>query len=264
MNDSARSVVDPAPPEFDPYELGVPRAVANVLVVPERWSSRFNLEAMKQCVRIGNGKTGGAAMIFESVEVSVTDGSPMGGLMEGYTKDRGKPVSLKMMSGAERARFAEEELGVGYTVLRHIQDGDVVMFNRQPTLHRGSWMAFLARVTDKLSFQLPVVVTSPFNADFDGDEMNLHVALSKLAQGEASDDDVHAQHDPRRRDQLPAVRDGHGRQRRGVRHDEPRLVPGSVGADAGDDARPPRHGRAKTTASGRAGAASSRASEGQA
>ena len=186
VNDSARSVVDPAPPEFDPYELGVPRAVANVLVVPER-VSRFNLEAMKRCVRIGNGKTGGAAMIFEPVEVSVTDGSPMGGLMEGYTKDRGKPVSLKMMSDAERARFADEELGVGFTVLRHIQDGDVVMFNRQPTLHRGSWMAFLARVTDKLSFQLPVVVTSPFNADFDGDEMNLHVALSQLAQGEASD-----------------------------------------------------------------------------
>ena len=184
MNDSARSVIDPAPPEFDPYELGVPEQVARTLVVPERVNSR-NIEKLRDAVRIGDRKIGGASMVFEPPSGTLSVVKINGGLTEGNTVERGKGISLKIMTDSERARFAETVLAPGYTVLRHLADGDVVIFNRQPTLHRGSWMSFIARIVKTLSFQLPVVVTSPFNADFDGDEMNLHVPLSQHAQIEA-------------------------------------------------------------------------------
>ena len=151
VDGSARSTVDPAPPDFDPHELGVPEAVATVLVVPERVTSR-NLEAMRRCVEIGNKAVGGAAMVFEPPDNANGQQRTLGKMMEGYTKDRGKPISLKMMTEDERRRFAASELAVGYTVLRHVQEGDAVMFNRQPTLHKGSWMAFRAGLTEA---QLP-------------------------------------------------------------------------------------------------------------
>lgn len=184
VNDSARSVIDPAPPGFDPYELGVPEAVARVLVVPEKVNSR-NLERLRDAVRTGEGRLGGASMVFEPPSGDLSVVKINGGLTEGNTVDRGKGISLKIMTGSERDRFAADVLEPGYTVLRHLCDGDVVVFNRQPTLHRGSWMSFMARIVKTLSFQLPVVVTAPFNADFDGDEMNLHVPLSQHAQVEA-------------------------------------------------------------------------------
>lgn len=186
VDDSARSVIDPAPPEFDPYELGVPLAVARTLLVPEKVTP-LNLERLRKTVKVGEGKLGGASMVFEPPTGDLSVARLSGGLMEGNTAERGRAISLKLMGDSERERFAEDTVEVGYTVLRHLVDGDVVMFNRQPTLHRGSWMAFLTRVVDTLSFQLPVVVTAPFNADFDGDEMNLHVPLSLEAKSEALD-----------------------------------------------------------------------------
>ena len=63
---------------------------------------------------------------------------------------------------------------------------DVVIFNRQPSLHRESMMGHHAVPVDGLTFQLSVPCTSPYNADFDGDEMNLHVPQSYAARAEVS------------------------------------------------------------------------------
>ena len=60
-------------------------------------------------------------------------------------------------------------------VERHIRDNDVVIFNRQPTLHKMSMMGHLVKVLPWSTFRINLSVTSPYNADFDGDEMNLHV-----------------------------------------------------------------------------------------
>lgn len=60
-------------------------------------------------------------------------------------------------------------------VERHIVDGDFVVFNRQPTLHRGSMMGHKIKILPYSSFRLNLSVTTPYNADFDGDEMNMHV-----------------------------------------------------------------------------------------
>ena len=58
-------------------------------------------------------------------------------------------------------------------VHRHLRDGDWVVFNRQPTLHKESMMGHRVKVMPGLTFRLPVPDTTPYNADFVGDEMNL-------------------------------------------------------------------------------------------
>lgn len=55
-----------------------------------------------------------------------------------------------------------------------IKDGEIVLFNRQPSLHRGSLMAHVARRGTSRTFAFSPTVCAPYNADFDGDEMNLH------------------------------------------------------------------------------------------
>ena len=56
-----------------------------------------------------------------------------------------------------------------------MQDGDIVLFNRQPSLHKMSIMSHRIRIMPYSTFRMNLSVTSPYNADFDGDEMNLHV-----------------------------------------------------------------------------------------
>ena len=73
----------------------------------------------------------------------------------------------------------------GMVVERHLIDGDVSIFNRQPSLHRMSMMVHEVRVMDGKTFRFNLAVCTPYNADFDGDEMNLHVIQSEEARAEA-------------------------------------------------------------------------------
>lgn len=66
----------------------------------------------------------------------------------------------------------------GDIVERHLVNGDYVLFNRQPSLHRMSMMAHRVVVMPYNTFRLNVQVTPCYNADFDGDEMNAHVPQS--------------------------------------------------------------------------------------
>ena len=70
------------------------------------------------------------------------------------------------------------KLEFGDIVERHLMDNDYVLFNRQPSLHRMSMMAHRVKVMKANTFRLNVSVTTPYNADFDGDEMNMHVPQS--------------------------------------------------------------------------------------
>ena len=69
-------------------------------------------------------------------------------------------------------------LSMGDVVHRHLIDGDTVLFNRQPSLHKMSMMGHKIKVMDYFTFRLNVSTTKPYNADFDGDEMNMHVPQS--------------------------------------------------------------------------------------
>src|SRR3990167_8814526 len=71
---------------------------------------------------------------------------------------------------------------VGDKVYRWIQNGDVLIANRQPTLHKQGFMGQIVQMTDGKSIGIPISVTLSYNADFDGDEMNLHVPQTAISQ----------------------------------------------------------------------------------
>jgi DNA-directed RNA polymerase II subunit RPB1 len=82
----------------------------------------------------------------------------------------GKQIDL-----AIKKKRADAHLDYGYVVERQLRDGDWVIFNRQPSLHKMSLMGHRVKVLPFNTFRLNLSVTSPYNADFDGDEMNMHV-----------------------------------------------------------------------------------------
>lgn len=71
-------------------------------------------------------------------------------------------------------------------IYRHLRDGDFVLFNRQPTLHKPSIMAHRARVLKgEMTIRMHYANCNTYNADFDGDEMNLHFLQNEIARSEA-------------------------------------------------------------------------------
>jgi DNA-directed RNA polymerase beta' subunit len=73
----------------------------------------------------------------------------------------------------------------GDIVNRHLLDGDIVLFNRQPTLHKMSMMAHRVKVLPYKTFRLNVLVTRPYNADFDGDK-SCHQQVATYAAEKAA------------------------------------------------------------------------------
>ncbi len=73
----------------------------------------------------------------------------------------------------------------GWIVERQLMNNDFALFNRQPTLHKMSIMAHRIRVLPGKTMRISVNATTPYNADFDGDEMNLHIPQSIEAIAEA-------------------------------------------------------------------------------
>jgi len=153
---SARSVITPdANIELD--ELGVPEEIAVNLTFPETVSA-FNRERLLGYVRNGPDVHPGAKSIF--------------------IKRENKPVSLRYVP------LDSIDLHDGDIVHRHLIDGDIVLFNRQPSLHKASMEGHRVRVLPYSTFRLNVSATRPYNADFDGDEMNMHVPQSISAATE--------------------------------------------------------------------------------
>lgn len=87
---------------------------------------------------------------------------------------------LEKTSGATR-------LEMGMTAERCLRNGDLVLMNRQPTLHTHSMMAHRVRVMDGSVLRIHLAVTPAYNADFDGDEMNLYVVRGEMARAEAQE-----------------------------------------------------------------------------
>ncbi|MCS7058543.1 MAG: DNA-directed RNA polymerase subunit beta' [Meiothermus sp.] len=82
----------------------------------------------------------------------------------------------------ERSRDIKDEV---WDALEEVIHGKVVLLNRAPTLHRLGIQAFQPVLVEGQSIQLHPLVCEAFNADFDGDQMAVHVPLSSYAQAEA-------------------------------------------------------------------------------
>ncbi len=157
VNFSARTVISPDP-MISINEVGVPLMVAKELTVPVPVTEQ-NIEELRKLVLRADQWPGANYVI--------------------------RPDGKRKRITKENAEEVARELAPGYVVERHLQNGDIVLFNRQPSLHRMSMMAHRVRVTPWRTFTLNLCVCPPYNADFDGDEMNLHVPQTIEAQAEA-------------------------------------------------------------------------------
>jgi DNA-directed RNA polymerase II subunit RPB1 len=156
VNYSARTVIT-GDPKLGIRELGVPKKVAQNLTKPVKVNDR-NREYLNKLVQNGPDIYPGA----KTVE-----------------RNNGESISLRYV---DRKSL---RLEIGDTVHRSLIDGDMVLFNRQPSLHRMSMMGHIVRVMKKGdTFRMNVADTKPYNADFDGDEMNLHAPQSIQAETE--------------------------------------------------------------------------------
>ncbi|MDW3653102.1 MAG: DNA-directed RNA polymerase subunit A', partial [Nitrososphaeraceae archaeon] len=157
---SSRTVISPDP-NLTISDVGVPVDVAKKLTIPET-VSEWNIEDLKKMIINGPNEYPGANYIIR------TDG-----------------VKIRLDYVTDRNILADS-ISPGYVVERHLRDGDAVIFNRQPSLHRMSIMAHYVKVLPYRTFRLHPAVCPPYNADFDGDEMNLHVPQSEEARAEAA------------------------------------------------------------------------------
>eukprot|EP00252_Welwitschia_mirabilis_P019861 TRINITY_DN4707_c0_g1_i3.p1 TRINITY_DN4707_c0_g1~~TRINITY_DN4707_c0_g1_i3.p1 ORF type:complete len:1280 (+),score=267.36 TRINITY_DN4707_c0_g1_i3:562-4401(+) len=155
---TGRTVISPDP-NLKVTEVAVPMLMAMTLTYPEK-VTRYNIEKLRQRIVNGPQKYPGANYVIS------LDGSRQ-------SLKHGNP------------RRAAAELKYGCIVERHVEDGDVVLFNRQPSLHRMSIMCHRARVFPWRTLRFNESVCNPYNADFDGDEMNLHVPQTEEARTEA-------------------------------------------------------------------------------
>jgi DNA-directed RNA polymerase subunit A' len=158
VNFSARTVVSPDGC-ISINEVGVPEYIAEELTVPIKVTD-WNLEECKKLINSNE-----------------------------------KPMAVYVTSPNGRRRKITEtnkeeilnELTAGWIVERQMKDGDIVLFNRYPSLHRMSIMAHRVRILPGKTFRVPPSVTTPYNADFDGDEMNIHVPQREEARAEAEE-----------------------------------------------------------------------------
>lgn len=79
----------------------------------------------------------------------------------------------------------EKEMPEAWEVLEEVIKGHPVLLNRAPTLHRVSIQAFIPKLIEGNAIRLHPLVCPPFNADFDGDQMAIHIPLSNIAQAES-------------------------------------------------------------------------------
>ena len=158
VNFSARTVISPDP-NLSINEVGVPMDIAMELSVPIEVNAR-NKEQVKTYVRRGPDRHPGVNYVTrpDQRRVKVTD---------------------------KNCEEVSEQIDTGWRIDRQLADGDIVLFNRQPSLHRMSIMSHRVKVMPYKTFRLNPSVCPPYNADFDGDEMNLHVPQTQEARAEA-------------------------------------------------------------------------------
>lgn len=144
VNFAARSIITP-----DMYlaidEIGIPESVAETLTIKDK-VTQYNLNDYLELLKAG-----------DSVKYVI------------------RPDGSRKKLTPELKEVLLQELTPGYVIVRTLIDGDITLFNRQPTLHKGSIMAHRAKIVKGNTFRMNGSVTQPYNADFDGDEMNGHI-----------------------------------------------------------------------------------------
>jgi DNA-directed RNA polymerase II subunit RPB1 len=151
-NYTARTVIT-GDAMLDMREVGVPRAVAETLTIVEH-VNRLTYTKLQEMV------------------------SQQDKRIKYIVRRDGTRLDVHTVKG-------QVQLQVGDAIERILQDGDPVLFNRQPSLHRMSIMCHRAKILSGKTFRLNLSCTTPYNADFDGDEMNLHALQTHESRADA-------------------------------------------------------------------------------
>lgn len=153
---SGRTVIS-VDPNISIDEYGVPQKMAMNLTFPET-VTKYNIKKMYRLLRNGPNKYPGANILVKNTKCNNTI----------------RPCSISL----KHVDLSKVVLNPGDVLHRHLLDGDYGLFNRQPSLHRMNMMAHRVRVIPHNTFRLNVFVCKPYNADYDGDEMNTHIPQS--------------------------------------------------------------------------------------
>ena len=156
VNFSSRTVISPDP-NIQINQIGIPKEIATTLTVNEMVTT-LNINYLKALIR---------SPVYPGANYVI------------------RPDGKRKKITPELKEEIIEELTPGYVVERHLRDGDIVLFNRHPSLHRASLMSHRVKVMPYKTFRLHPAVAFPYNADFDGDEMNIHVPQTEEARAEA-------------------------------------------------------------------------------
>ncbi|BAB60349.1 DNA-directed RNA polymerase A' [Thermoplasma volcanium GSS1] len=165
VNFSSRTVISPEP-YLSVNEVGVPEKAARELTVPVI-VNQFNIDEMREFIKRGRNPRDKYGKYMAGVNYVI--------------RPDGRRIKITDQNAEENANRIE----IGWTVERQLMEGDIVLFNRQPSLHRMSMMGHTVRVLPGQTFRFNLAVCTPYNADFDGDEMNLHVIQKEEARAEA-------------------------------------------------------------------------------
>lgn len=172
---TARSVISPDP-YIETNEIGVPLHFAKNLTYRETVTD-YNVDWLRKLVVNGPDVWPGArAVEDQNGNIVPLRGNRMKRI--GIAKTLQTPSISSIYDGGQL---------LVKRVYRHLQDGDYLIVNRQPTLHKPSMMVHKAKVLGlENTIQMHYANCNTYNADFDGDEMNLHFLQNELARAEAA------------------------------------------------------------------------------
>lgn len=166
---NARTVIA-ADPHIDIGYVGVPHTICKTLTFPEV-VNRYNIKWLQKMVVNGSTHLFGANAIRKREDSNA------------FSTSFVPNIGLNKAKLEQRKSFAQK-LEIGDVVERHLVEGDPVVMNRQPTLHEGSIMGHKCKPVPGNAFKIPLYDVNSYNADFDGDEMNLHVPQNYKARSD--------------------------------------------------------------------------------
>ncbi|MFO8078492.1 MAG: DNA-directed RNA polymerase subunit A' [Thermoplasmatota archaeon] len=167
VNFSARTVISPDP-NLSINEIGVPIRIAEELTVPVK-VTQHNIDWCKRLITQKYDPENKADYVAGV----------------NYVIKNADGLRRRIKVTERNAETVAEKLEIGSIIERQLMDGDLTLFNRQPSLHRMSMMAHRVKVVPYKTFRFNLCVCPPYNADFDGDEMNLHLIQGEEAKAEA-------------------------------------------------------------------------------
>lgn len=183
-NQTGRTVIGPDP-TLKMGQLAVPELMANILTVPERVTA-FNKDKLQKLVNSGDVnsliKPDGKTCINLKRFRKGTRLTPNDIIVRGDKrivvvsgKEQILPGDQLIRNGEslENIIYSNREypIDIGWIVERKLSDGDIVLLNRQPTLHRASMLAMEVIVKPHKTLRFNLAINKPFNADFDGDRL---------------------------------------------------------------------------------------------